>query len=308
MLSVDVVVVAYNSREFLRACVVPLVATPGISVVVVDNACPERSYEVVEDLAGVRVIHMPTNRGFAHGCNAGWHAGSSRYVLFLNSDATLEPAGLAALADELDIDRTVGLIGARTLDADGRLDFSIRRFPSLVSTYAQALFVHRLVPRARWVDELVREEETDEHRNVVDWLSGACLLARRSVLEATGGFDEEFLFYSEDNDLCRRITRDTGLAVVYSPTATCIHLCGRSSPRAALIPMLAASRLRYARRYRGRVGSLLERAGIGIGEAARTIVGQSGCRLGHLRALGVVIRGDVAYRSPQFKALAPTRR
>ena len=54
--------------------------------------------------------------------------------------------------------------------------------------------------------------------------------------------------------------------------------------------------------------SLLERAGIGIGEAARTIVGQSGCRLGHLRALGVVIRGDVAYRSPQFKALAPTRR
>ena len=186
MLSVDVVVVAYNSREFLRACVVPLVATPGISVVVVDNACPERSYEVVEDLAGVRVIHMPTNRGFAHGCNAGWHAGSSRYVLFLNSDATLEPAGLAALADELDIDRTVGLIGARTLDADGRLDFSIRRFPSLVSTYAQALFVHRLVPRARWVDELVREEETYEHRNVVDWLSGACLLARRSVLEATG--------------------------------------------------------------------------------------------------------------------------
>jgi GT2 family glycosyltransferase len=304
MLSVDVVVVAYNSREFLRECVEPLAGTPGVSVVVVDNACPERSYEVVEDLEGVSVTHLPTNQGFARGCNAGWRSGSSRYVLFLNPDATLEPAGLAALARELDADPTVGLVGARTLDADGELDFSIRRFPSLVSTYAQALFVHRLAPRAGWVDELVREQETYARRTVVDWLSGACLLARRSVLEATGGFDEEFLFYSEDIDLCRRVTRDTGLAVIYSPAATCIHLCGRSGPRAALIPMLAASRMRYARRYRGRVGSFLEWIGIGIGEATRSIVGQSGCRLGHLRALGVVIRGDVSYRSPQFRGLA----
>lgn len=53
-LSVDVVVVAYNSRQCLRACVGPLVGIPGVSILVVDNACPERSFEVVEDLAGVQ--------------------------------------------------------------------------------------------------------------------------------------------------------------------------------------------------------------------------------------------------------------
>jgi N-acetylglucosaminyl-diphospho-decaprenol L-rhamnosyltransferase len=303
MLSVDVVVVAYNSRQFLRACVEPLVDTPGVSVVVVDNDCPERSYEVVEDLVGVHVIHVPSNGGFAHGCNTGWRSGSSRYVLFLNPDATLEPTELAALAHELDTDPGVAVVGPRTFDADGALDFSIRRFPSLVSTYAQALFVHRLVPHAGWVDELVRGQEAYERRTVADWLSGACLLVRRSALEQTGGFDESFLFYAEDIDLCRRITRDTGSAVIYSPAATCIHLCGRSSPRAQLLPMLAASRLRYAERYRGRVGRLLERVGIGVGEAIRAVVGQSGCRRGHLRAFGVAVRGDSSYRAPQFRSL-----
>lgn len=303
-LSVDVVVVAYNSRDCLRACVEPLAGAPGVSVLVVDNACPERSYEVVEGLAGVHVIHMPTNGGFARGCNAGWRAGSSRHVLFLNPDSRLALPDLAALVSELDGDRGVGIVGPRTLDADGGLSHSIRRFPSLRSTYAQALFLHRLLPRAQWVDEVVRDEDAYERRSVVDWLSGACLLVRRSALEAIGGLDEGFLFYSEDVDLCRRVTRQTGLAVLYSPAATCLHDGGRSSPRAQLLPMLAASRLRYARRSRGRVGSLVERVGIGLGEALHSAVGRGGrsYRLGHLRALGVVVRGDDTYRAPQFRA------
>ncbi|HET8743487.1 MAG TPA: glycosyltransferase family 2 protein [Gaiella sp.] len=304
-LSVDVVVVAYNSRDCLRACVERLAGAPGVSVVVVDNACPERSYEVVEDLSGVRVIHMPTNGGFARGCNAGWRAGSSEHVLLLNPDSQLEVRELAVLASELDDDPLVGIVGPRTLDADGGVSHSIRRFPSLRSTYAQALFLHRALPNARWVDEVVRDAEAYERRSVVDWLSGACLLVRRSALEAIGGLDEGFLFYSEDVDLCRRVTRQTGLAVLYSPDATCVHDGGRSSPRAQLLPMLAASRLRYARRYRGRVGFLVERVGIGLGEALHAIAGRGGpsYRRGHLRALGVVLRGDDAYRSPQFGAL-----
>jgi N-acetylglucosaminyl-diphospho-decaprenol L-rhamnosyltransferase len=295
-------VVAYNSRDDLRECVEHVVDTPGVSVIVVDNADPERSYEVVEDRAAVRVVHMPANGGFAHGCNAGWRAGSSRHVLFLNPDARLEARDLAVLTGELDDDPGVGVVGPRTRDGDGTVSYSIRRFPSLLSTYAQALFLHRLVPRARWVDEVVRDPEAYRHRAVVDWLSGSCLLVRRSVLEATGGLDEAFLFYSEDVDFCRRVTRDTGLTVLYSPAATCVHVGGRSGPRAELLPMLAASRLRYARRYRSRIGSLLDRIGMGIGEALRVVVGRGGSRyrVGHRRALGVIVRGEDSYRAPQF--------
>jgi GT2 family glycosyltransferase len=298
MRSIDVVVVAYNSREHLRSCVAQLSGVAGVHVIVVDNACPQRSFEVLDDLPGVRVIHMPKNGGFSYGCNAGWRAGSSQYVLFLNPDAVLGVEDVEHLAHVLDVDPGVGLVGPRTLNEDGSINFTIRRFPSLVSTYAQALFLHRVAPRAAWVDEVVRDPEAYERTARVDWLSGSCILARRSALETVGGLDEAFFFYSEDIDLCRRIQRDAGLAVAYCPDGTCVHTGGSSRPRAQLLPMLAASRLRYARRHRGRVGSFLERFGIGLGESVRTIVGRGGSnyRLGHLQALGVILRGNDAYR------------
>ena len=296
-LSVDVVVVAYNSRDALRASVEPFAGVDGVSVYVVDNCCPEKSYEVVEGMSGVHLLHMPVNGGFAYGCNAGWRAGASQNVLFLNPDARLSPAAVERLAETLDTEPRAGLVGPRTLLEDGSLDWTIRRFPSLRSTYAQALFLHRLAPRAAWVDEVVRDPAVYGRRSGVDWLSGACLLVRRSVLEAVGGLDEGFFFYAEDIDLCRRVSR-AGWEVLYCPDATCVHEGGRSMPRARLLPMLAASRLRYAKRHRGRIAAFLERLGIGIGEALRTVVGRGDAsyRRGHLEALSVVLRSDDGYR------------
>jgi hypothetical protein len=298
VLSVDVVVVAYNSRDRLRSCVEPFVGAAGVTPIVVDNACPEQSYEVVEGLPRVKVVHMPMNGGFAYGCNGGWRAGNSAHVLFLNPDAVLPPDDLARLGAELDAHPAVGVVGPKTLDEHGHIDWTIRRFPSLVSTYAQALFLHRLAPRARWVDEVVREPESYERAADVDWLSGSCLLVRRMALEAVDGFDEEFFFYSEDIDLCRRVQEVAGLSVRFCPDALCVHAGGVSRPRAQLLPMLASSRLRYARRHRGRLAAAFERIGIGIGEALRAVVGRGdgSYRRGHRKALAVVVRGEDAYR------------
>jgi GT2 family glycosyltransferase len=297
MLSVDVVVVAYNSRRCLRACVEPLARVPGVSIVVVDNACPERSFEVVEELAGVRVIHVPSNEGFAYGCNRGWRAGGSELVLFLNPDARLDAAALGRLAHTLEIDPTAGVVGPRTYRADGTLRWSIRRFPSLRSTYCQALFLHHLAPGASWVDEVVRDPARYDRPGPVDWLPGACLLVRRSTLEAVGGFDEDFFLYVEDMDFCRRVSL-TGLGIVYSPDAICVHEGGGSFSRARLLPVLAASRLHYAKRHHGAIGAIVERVGMGIGEGLRTLIGrgESGSRRGHLTALGVILRNDDDYR------------
>ena len=273
MLSVDVVVVAYNSRQHLRACVEPLVGVPGVSIFVVDNACPERSFEVVEELSGVRVIHMPRNGGFAYGCNGGWRAGRSELVLFLNPDARLEADALARLAHTLQIDPAAGVIGPRTLHEDGTLRWTIRRFPSLRSTYGQALFLYRLAPRASWVDEVVRDPARYERPGRVDWLPGACLscVVRRSRPWAVSTRDSSFT--SRTSTSVGEFSR-AGLDVVYSPDAVCVHEGGRSLPRAGLLPMLAASRLQYAKRYRGAIGAIAERVGIGIGEGLRTIVGR----------------------------------
>lgn len=294
---VDVVVVAYNSRDDLRGSLHGLLGHDWVHPIVVDNASPDRSYEVVEGMPGVRVLRMPRNGGFSYGCNAGWRAGSSPYVLFLNPDASIAPADLERLAGALAADERVGVAGPRILHEDGSLDYSIRRFPSLRSTYAQALFLHRLLPKAPWTDELVRDEEHYRRRGTVDWLSGACLLVRRTVLEQIGGFDEGFFLYGEDIDICRRVT-DAGFAVLFEPDAVCRHAGGSSHPRAALLPVLAASRLRYARKHRDRLGAFLEQAGIGLGEAVHGVAGRGGkeMRRGHLRAFRMMLTGTDSYR------------
>lgn len=289
---VDVVVVAYNSRDDLRGCVAHLADEPGINVIVVDNASPDRSFEAVDGLDGVTCLRMPHNGGFSYGCNAGWRAGTASHVLFLNPDARITGEDVRLLLSAMDGDPRIGAIGPRVHHSDGSLDFSIRRFPRLRSTYAQALFLHRIWPHAEWADELVRSVETYDQAGSVEWISGACILTSRTVLERIGGLDEGFFLYCEDLDLCRRIA-DAGLAVRYEPRARCVHVGGASAPRASLLPVLAASRVRYARVHSRPLPAMAERFGIALGEFTHALAGwvDRNAQIGHLRAAGAALLG-----------------
>src|SRR6476646_8651057 len=200
MPTVDVVVVSYNSHKQLRACVEPLLALRDVNVIVVDNASPDGSLEAVSDLS-LTAIQLATNGGFAHGVNVGWRSGTAPYVLLLNPDARIGAPSLEALVALVEQAPTIGAAAPLIVHTDGSTDFSQRRFPRLRSTYAQALFLHRLFPAASWTDEVVREEAAYRERCSPDWVSGACILLRRSALEALLGLDERFFMYCEDIDL-----------------------------------------------------------------------------------------------------------
>jgi N-acetylglucosaminyl-diphospho-decaprenol L-rhamnosyltransferase len=283
--AIDVVVVSYNSARDVRGCVEPLAGVDGLEVVVVDSASEDASLETVADLP-LRTIALSENRGFAHGCNAGWRAGTAPFVLFLNPDARIDPASVQRLAATAEADARIGAVAPRIVEPDGTLDYSLRRFPRLRSTYAQALFLHLLAPRATWVDELVRDHDAYERPWSPDWVSGACLLVRRSLLEQLDGMDEGFFLYCEDVDLCRRV-RDAGFDVRFEPQAEAVHIGGASLPRSSLLPVLAASRVRYARKHQPRHVALLERLGIALGALTHAAVTRRGraARKGHLRAL-----------------------
>ena len=289
-MDVDVVVVSYRSGKELRACVEPLAAAEGIHVTVVDNASGDGSLDAVAGL-DVRTIALPDNRGFAAGCNAGWRAGSGRYALFVNPDARIVPAAAETLAAVLDREADGGVVAPRIVDDDSSLDLSQRRFPTLRSTYAHALFLHRLFRRADWASELVRDPADYERPGSPDWASGACLLVRRSVLEELGGWDEGFFMYCEDKDLCRR-ARDRGYDVRFEPAAVAHHAGGASAPRPSLAHVLAQSRVRYARKHRGRVVAELERAGIALTALTHMAISRGGraARAGHAAALRAALR------------------
>jgi N-acetylglucosaminyl-diphospho-decaprenol L-rhamnosyltransferase len=259
--AVDVVVVAYNSRETLRECVAPL--ADAHNVIVVDNASPDDSAAAVAGLP-VQVIRSARNGGFAYGCNLGIAAGDSEFVLLLNPDARLDPEGVTALIEALEADPQLGGAGPRLLDDDGGVAWSQRRFPRLRSTFSQALFLQRLAPLASWSDELIRDPGAYTRAGRPDWLSGACLLLRREALEAIGPMDEGFFLYSEETDLFRRFAA-AGWGAAYVPGATAHHQGGVSAPRSTTKRHWAQSRVRYARKHHGPIVGALEAFGVALG-------------------------------------------
>ena len=290
MVDVDVVVVSYNSREVLRACVEPLVGTSRIRVIVVDNASPDESLEAVEGLP-VTVIRQRENRGFASGCNVGWRAGSAPVVLFVNPDARIAPLDVRRLADVLRDDPGIGAVGPRIVDENASLQSSLRRFPRSLSTFATAVYLHRVFRHTSWATEEISDPGAYVRATSADWVSGACVAVPRRVLECLGGWDDGFFLYAEDIDLCRRI-HDLGLGVRFEPAATAVHVGGMSAPRPGLVPVLAWSRVRYARKHSSPVRALLERAAIIVETGVRAISSPRGAetRRGNARAVRMLLR------------------
>src|ERR1051326_2356372 len=139
--TVDVVVVAYRSADHLRACVEPLASADGIQVIVVDNACPERSPETVADLP-LQIVRMGRNAGFGAGCNAGARAGSGEAILFLNPDATMLPEDVRRLGAVFAEDPRSGAAGPLILETNGETQPSMRRLPTLRAAFSEAAYLH----------------------------------------------------------------------------------------------------------------------------------------------------------------------
>ena len=284
MVSVDVVIVSYNSARKLERCLEPLVSAQDLHVAVVDNDSKDGSAALAERL-GAATIKLDWNSGFAHGCNAGWRAGSAEYVLFLNPDAAVDAEGVRRLAGVLDDDPSLGIVAPRIVHENGDLSLSLRRFPSLMRTLAQALFLHRLFPRAEWADEIVHDAHAYARAWQPDWVSGACLLVRRRLLDELGGFDERFFLYSEDTDLCRRSWQQ-GAGVRYEPGVTALHTGGASGTPGRVLPLMMASRRLYSRKFERRPVALLHGAAITLLSLTHLVGARNNDRrLGHLRAL-----------------------
>ncbi len=292
MAVVSVVVVSYNSRDHLRTCVAHLVELPSVEVIVVDNDSTDGTLDTVTDLP-LTVIRRAENGGFAAGCNDGWRAARSPYALFLNPDASIDEGSLDALVAALG-DPSIGAVAPRIERPDGSLAWSQRRFPRLRSTFARALFLHRLFPRATWSDEIIRDERAYRVPGSPEWLSGACLLVRGSALEEIGGWDDGFFLYGEDIDLCRRL-RNSGYDLRYEPSAVARHTEGASASAYETLPLLATSRVRYGYKHRRRLAAVLEQFGVGLEAVTHLFAARGGraSRAGHLKALRAALSRPV---------------
>jgi N-acetylglucosaminyl-diphospho-decaprenol L-rhamnosyltransferase len=210
--TVDVVVVSYESARHLPGCLAAL--PPPAEIVVVDNASTDGSARVAAE-RGVLVVRNHRNRGFAAAANQGASLGRGDLILFLNPDAVLHAPDLQRLVEVLEGDASLFAVGPRLRRPDGSEQRAWWPFPSPTGTWAEALGLHRLRRPRAGAD------------GAVPFLVGACLLVRRRSFEALGGFDERFWLYGEEADLCYR-ARQRGWGARYVPEATATHVGGAS--------------------------------------------------------------------------------
>ena len=266
--SIGGIVGGFNTRELtgggLKA---PLEVGDSISeIIVVDNGSVDGSAEAVEQLASkIRVIRAGRNLGFGSANNLGIRNSHAEYLALVNSDAFVEKDTLQVLQRYLASDSNVGVVGPLLLNADGSCQESRFRFPTPGRAWMENCglmwLLNRLAPRKR---PAIGED--------VDWLSGACLLVRREVIDGTGGFDETFFLYSEETDWQRRI-RFAGWSVHFVPTARAVHLGGGSAGGASLVvrEYFFEGVDRYFRKHHGVCGLILLRGATVFGVFVRGI-------------------------------------
>jgi len=234
--SVDIIIVSYNTRQDLAACLASLHETwPACAaqVIVVDNASTDNSVDMVrERWPAVNTIALPRNFGFGAANNVALRHSQTPFALLLNSD-TLVPAGaIDALLSRLE-ETGAAVAGPRLEDGSGRPEVSCG---SMLTPWTE-LAQRRLVRMAATGDESELQFINNmlAKERFVDWVSGACMLLRRSDAEAAGFFDERYFMYEEDVDLCAAI-RKRGGRVLYAPGSKVIHLRGRSVQQAPAPP------------------------------------------------------------------------
>jgi N-acetylglucosaminyl-diphospho-decaprenol L-rhamnosyltransferase len=245
MTTVDlaIVIVSYNAREDLEACLSRLRDDPPRAThqtVVVDNASTDGSAGAARAYGpAVRVIDAGENLGFARGTNVGIAATDSRLILLLNSDTLPSPGAIDRLIAVLDARNDVAVAGPRLVDGAGRLEIS---FGSMITPWAEAWQKTLGRAYAAGVPGLTAlvERRTRQAR-LVDWISGACLLVRRTDAEAVNGLDERFFLYTEDVDFCASV-RARGRHVLFTPDVEMVHRRGRSGRRAPAATAMAYRR------------------------------------------------------------------
>ncbi|MFU8945614.1 glycosyltransferase family 2 protein [Mycetocola zhadangensis] len=230
--SAAVVTVTFNSANQLAPFLNSVRNSESIAplVYVVENASSQR--DAAADVAAAfnaEFVDLDTNLGYGGAINAAVERLplSIDKVLISNPDVEFSKGLVSALADWLDEHPRTAAVGPRILNSDGTVYPSARALPSLRTGVGHAVF-SRIWKSNPWSKSYRAEGITNDRARHAGWLSGSCLMVRRSAFEQIGGFDESYFMYFEDVDLGYRFAK-AGWKNDYLPSTTAIHFGAQST-------------------------------------------------------------------------------
>ena len=273
---IAVITVSFGSEAVLPAFLssIPMSSEAAdLETLVVDNRGDD-DVKRLADSFGATYLRLEANRGYGGAINAGAAVISAEtdWILIANPDLELLDGSIDRLLAVGSSDPSIGSIGPKVMTPTGEVYPSARALPSLRTGIGHALLAN-LWPSNPWSRSYLRDR-VDIHQRDAGWLSGSCLLVRRSAFDRIGGFDEGYFMYFEDVDLGQRLG-SAGYRNIYAPSAKVVH-SGAHATEGDSVAMIAAhhaSAKRYlVRKYRNPILAPLRLAlMVGI-EARRFIV------------------------------------
>lgn len=243
----SIIIINRNTRRLLLDCIASAKRTirrTSCELIVVDNASTDGSVESVSrEHSEVRVIANQRNTGFAAANNMAMHVMRGRYALLLNSDTILLDEAVDRMVDFMEAHPQAGMCGPQLLNGDRTYQTSIGTFPTIPGEFVSRTILRFFAPDAH---RMPNRSAAAGSRGpvIVDFIIGACMLARKRALDDAGMLDEAYFFYYEEIDWCFRI-RQAGWHVYHLPGISIIHLGGQSTKDINLRTRVESWRSRY---------------------------------------------------------------
>ena len=217
--TVSIIIPVYGQHVMTFTCLKSIAETCAhlsIEVIVIDDCSPDPAAEALSLVQGIAIVRNDTNLGFLKNCNKAAAMSHGEYVLMLNNDIIVTPGWLDAMLETFALRDDVGMVGAKLIYPDGRLQEA-------------GGIVWRDGSAWNWGRDKSAGLPEYNYLRQVDYCSGACLLLKRDDWHLLGGFDERYApAYYEDTDLAFRM-REMGKGVYYQPRAVVVHFEGQSS-------------------------------------------------------------------------------
>jgi N-acetylglucosaminyl-diphospho-decaprenol L-rhamnosyltransferase len=233
-MTLSIIILCWNDLKVISDCLASIYAgthRTELEVIVSDNGSTDGSIEFIrKNFPQVILMENGRNLRFAKGNNVAIRASRGEYVLILNPDTIIHEGTLDKLIDFANEHPEAGGFGCRVLNADGTYQMSVRPNFTGRSEWCLALGLRPLARFLHWFHpgEYVGWEGDTER--TVEWVVGCFLLVRGELLRRLDGFDEQFFYYYEDQDLCRRIWQ-AGYPIIYTPHVSITHLGGQSTQK-----------------------------------------------------------------------------
>ena len=232
MYSCSVIIIAYNSCDFIPACLKSIrdaCENVDAQVIVLDNGSKEPILpEIKAFFPEVTWLESKENLGFGKGCNLAEKQATRPYLFFVNPDTVVSRDSFTKALDFMEEHPEAGTVGCRILNEDGSIQWACRRsFPTIISAVSKTIGLAALFPKSKLLASYNMTYADPDAVTEVDAISGSFFCIKRDLYESLKGFDEDFFMYGEDLDLCFR-TKTAGYKNYYTPSTNILHFKGQS--------------------------------------------------------------------------------